>query len=369
MSDWSVGAARDLPISDSSSWDAAAARAAVFSWAGFDGDTPDPDKARRAFLLHDTGAPALRGSYKLPIATVVGGRLTVVSEGLREAARALAHTEIPEPVADRARALLDGQFRRVRGKADDQGAGVERKFAPLYQTELKADAGDKRQIEGYASTFGGDPDSYGDVIVKGAFAESLRARKPKLLWQHDQAQPIGKATRLEEDSKGLYGRWQLAGTSQALDAYELVKEGLVEGLSIGFIPKEWDYRADDGVRILHTVDLLEISAVTIPANENALITGVKADIPFDQFIARICSGLTLATDEAEALVARRGAEGRLVTDRHRAAIAQLLGKAEAELDRLRRLVGDEEARALVPKEVRFRLMQATLRLKARGIID
>ncbi len=106
---WTVSADRDLDIVERD-WDGAAAAARVFEWAGFDGETPDFERARRAFLIHDADAPELRGSYKLGFADVVDGELVAIAEGLRAAASRLPLTDAPQDALDRARAVLDAYF-------------------------------------------------------------------------------------------------------------------------------------------------------------------------------------------------------------------------------------------------------------------
>jgi HK97 family phage prohead protease len=102
-----IGAARDLPINETREWDGAAAAQRVFALAGFDGENPQPDIARRAFLVYDAAAPELRGSYKLGFADVIDGELVAIRAGLNAAASRLPQTDIPQEVIDRARAVLD----------------------------------------------------------------------------------------------------------------------------------------------------------------------------------------------------------------------------------------------------------------------
>jgi len=102
-----VGAARDLPMEESDSWDGPAAAARMFAAAGFDGDSPDAAKARRGFLVYDAANPALKGSYKLPFADIVGGELKAVDGGLRAAASRLTQTDAPKSALDEARGALD----------------------------------------------------------------------------------------------------------------------------------------------------------------------------------------------------------------------------------------------------------------------
>lgn len=224
--------------------------------------------------------------------------------------------------------------------------GLERKDFSFRITNIKAATADTpHELEGYASVFGGTPDSYGDLIAKGAFTESLRIRTPHFLWQHNQELPIGKAIHLEEDEHGLFGRWQLANTAQAKDAYEYMKEGLVQGLSIGFMAQEWDFDQDAN-RILRKIDLREISAVTIPASDVALISAVKSDIPTDQLCKQATEALRVAVREVEALHERRSADGgRTLNDRQREAVEALVREAKAAATGLAALVTPPDAEA------------------------
>lgn len=128
------------------------------------------------------------------------------------------------------------------------------------------------EIAGLASTWWGEPDAYGDVVQPGAFSASIAGRATKFLYEHHT--PIGKQLELRETDEGLYGRWSVVDTVVGTDAYKLAKAGVLDSLSIGYIPLEWELRGD-GVRVLQAIDLYEVSAVALPANENAVITAVK----------------------------------------------------------------------------------------------
>jgi HK97 family phage prohead protease len=231
---------------------------------------------------------------------------------------------------------------------------VETKALPFQVSEIKATGGEGI-IEGWASVFGGPPDTYGDVVVRGAFADSLKRRTPKFLWQHDMAKPIGKVLSLEETDYGLYGRWQLAKTQQAQEAYELMKDGLVDGLSIGFFPEESEI-SPDGDRLLKKIDLLEISGVTIGANDRALIASVKTDQPLHVLLKQATEALGVGVREAKALHERRAAEGRSLNDQTNAALDEFLSAAEAalELRALRVVPPDAEAEAAEMDLLRLR---------------
>lgn len=131
-------------------------------------------------------------------------------------------------------------------------------------------------FSGYGSVFG-VVDSYKEVVLPGAFAESLKVRRPAMLWQHRSSEPIGVYTTVREDNIGLYVEGKLAlKTVRGAETYELLKMDALNGLSIGFVTREDSYDKVTGVRSLKTVDLWEVSPVTFPANESARVSAVKA---------------------------------------------------------------------------------------------
>ncbi len=163
---------------------------------------------------------------------------------------------------------------------------LEQKITVL---DLKADA-DKREISGYAATFGG-LDSYDDTIVKGAFSATIAAKfkpaddhvKIRTLWNHNWDVPIGKPTALVEDDVGLAFSAKLARTKAADDVLEMIREKVVEEMSIGYLTKKASYREDDRaewgyVRILEEIDLWEISPVTFGADSNTSVSAKVARV-------------------------------------------------------------------------------------------
>lgn len=142
---------------------------------------------------------------------------------------------------------------------------------------------DDGTIEGYGSVFG-NVDSYGEVVVPGAFTQSLvdakrKGRSIKMLWQHDPSQPIGLWNDLAEDSKGLWVKGTLLKdvSTMAREAHGLLKAGALDGLSIGY--RTLDAEPDEkrpGVILLKKLELLEVSPVTFAANERARVEVVKA---------------------------------------------------------------------------------------------
>ena len=145
--------------------------------------------------------------------------------------------------------------------------------------EIKAVDEDKRVITGIATT--PTVDRVGDIVEpKGA---EFKLPVP-LLWQHDAARPIGHVVRAKVTKSGIEITAKIERESEPGDlknlldfAWQSIKKGLVRGLSIGFKSLEHSRRDDDdgfGLRYIRWL-WLELSAVTIPANEEATITAVK----------------------------------------------------------------------------------------------
>lgn len=129
-------------------------------------------------------------------------------------------------------------------------------------------------FEGYGAVFGNvDRDS--DIVAPGAFTDSLKTRLPALLWQHNAKEPIGRFDVVREDKKGLYVKGRLSTEGRGREAYDLLKMGALDGLSIGFVTKEAQRSRASGTRTITKADLMEVSLVTFPANEMARISNVK----------------------------------------------------------------------------------------------
>lgn len=149
--------------------------------------------------------------------------------------------------------------------------------------EFKAEISEDGTFSGYCSVFD-NTDSYGEVVKKGAFLTSLNVwqsknKMPPILWQHSRSDVIGVWTKLYEDEKGLYGEGKLLihDVAKAREAYALIKNGAIDGLSIGYYTKKWAFNEDDDVLELLELDLKEVSIVTFPANADSTVDNVKAE--------------------------------------------------------------------------------------------
>lgn len=179
---------------------------------------------------------------------------------------------------------------------------MDKKTAPVLEIKSLKDSG---EFEGYGSTFGGEPDAYGDVIAEGAYSDSLAAHKakgtmPKLFWQHNADEPIGKWTDAVEDGHGLLMRGKLnMDVQRGREAYALLKAGDIDGLSIGYRIKEYSVDTETGIWTLEKLDLIEVSIVSVGANENAVVQSVKAAKAVHDLTEKLKAGDRLTEREFE----------------------------------------------------------------------
>ncbi len=192
-------------------------------------------------------------------------------------------------------------------------------------TELKFAEGDTETMtfEGYGAVFD-NIDAYGDLILPGAFADTLADSQksgnwPAMLLQHGGGgffgggddTPIGLWTDISEDGKGLRVKGKLADTPRGQEVYTLLKmepRPAINGLSIGYRVKEYSKRTkpEEPRRTLKKLDLVEISPVTFPANGQARIHAIKSIDDLDGMadIEMFLRDAGMSRKEAKNLVAK-----------------------------------------------------------------
>jgi HK97 family phage prohead protease len=155
--------------------------------------------------------------------------------------------------------------------------------------DLELRGGDGRTIVGIAVPFdqpaevsdGGWP--YIETFRRGSFAKTIRERGPqgvKTFAKHQRISslPIGRASLLREDAIGLYSELRVSKTVAGDEVLELVRDGALDGLSVGFRAVK-DRQVRGGVERLE-VALHEISVVDAAAYAGAVITGVRSESPY-----------------------------------------------------------------------------------------
>ena len=160
---------------------------------------------------------------------------------------------------------------------------MEHKYKEFPMQKSADDAG---TISGYFSTYDRIPDSYGDVIAKGAFTETIEQRKESghpfpLCWNHDLDQIIGSVNPddIQDTDKGPLMTASFLNTPLAQEKREIVKSGVVYQFSFAYdILEAGPVELENGVKAneLRKLDLFEVSIVPVPANQNAVMTDIKA---------------------------------------------------------------------------------------------
>lgn len=217
---------------------------------------------------------------------------------------------------------------------------------------VKAAAKVPMGFEGYASTWTRTPDSLGDVVAKGAFAESLedwqeRGRTIPILWLHEMHDPgayVAKVVDIVEDAHGLkvVGEF-FEDDPQARKVHRLLKERMVNEMSFAFEVDDAETITEDGnqVRELRKVDLKEISIVPFGANSDTSIESVKT--------TQVSSRLTDVEVEAiREMVAERGVAP---------VVGEVVGKSDEAPEDGKPVVGEavsksrDEAAARISKQI------------------
>jgi HK97 family phage prohead protease len=137
---------------------------------------------------------------------------------------------------------------------------------------------DKRsyRVVGYASHFD-NIDSHNDIIRKGAFKRTINnnGKRVKTLMHHDQVMIVGRPEEMTEDDAGLLTVTSISKTALGNDLIVLIEDGVLDEMSIGYVPVSEKVDKDSGVRVISEVKLIEYSFVSLASNELARVQGFK----------------------------------------------------------------------------------------------
>ena len=152
---------------------------------------------------------------------------------------------------------------------------------PLPSRERGIDAELGGALTFVAST--GAVDRHGDTVAPEGWRLDAYRENPVVLWAHDYRRPaIGRTQSVWRDGGALLARLEFADTEFAREVEGLYRQGYQQGVSVGFRPLRFEERRDArtgaflGIRFLEQ-ELLEISAVPVPANQGALMAR-RADV-------------------------------------------------------------------------------------------
>ena len=152
----------------------------------------------------------------------------------------------------------------------------KQQFIVDFKIEKQEENSDFFEFSGLASTFTKDTDN--DIIQKGAFLESISKELPVILFQHDQKQPIGVAIEAHETNDGLFLKAQLPKDDDLVRGRVIpqMRVGSLRKMSIGGTMARDDFELKSDGRIIHKMDLKEVSLVTFPANKGAVVQSFKS---------------------------------------------------------------------------------------------
>jgi HK97 family phage prohead protease/HK97 family phage major capsid protein len=147
-------------------------------------------------------------------------------------------------------------------------------------TPANSEPGDSVYIEGYAST--NDVDRQGDVVPASVWEAGIKnyLKNPIILSQHDYDDPVGRMIDHRIDSTGL---WIKARISAAAEIFNLVKDGVITAFSVGFRVNDAEYNAATELFVIKSLELVEISVVSVPCNQNTLFSLSKAFNDADEY--------------------------------------------------------------------------------------
>lgn len=144
--------------------------------------------------------------------------------------------------------------------------------------EARAAAGDGLTLEGYGAVFNTPTridsweGTFDEIIAEGAFAKTIRDRKPVMQFDHGHdiatgSVPIGSIEELSEDKRGLFVRARLHDNARVEPIRQAIASGAIDGMSFRFrvIREEWDESGDIPVRTIREVELFELGPVVFPA--------------------------------------------------------------------------------------------------------
>ena len=151
-------------------------------------------------------------------------------------------------------------------------------FIDTDDLEVKGLSNNKSlKIAGYANT--SDKDRTGDIVLPQAWAKGIEnfRKNPILLFQHDHSKPIGRVNQITVDKKGIFVEANVSEAAETQHGIKtLISDGTLKSFSVGFRVKDAEYDKRNDTLVIKDVELLEISVVSIPANQNSLFSVRKS---------------------------------------------------------------------------------------------
>ena len=160
-----------------------------------------------------------------------------------------------------------------------------------FETKALKKGSKSLKIAGYANTTA--KDRSGDVVTAEAWAKGVEnfRRNPVMLYQHKHDAPIGRIDKIQVDKKGIFVEGSVSDAAEKLHGIQtLIKDGALKSFSVGFRVKDGKYNREDDSMTITDVELLEISVVSVPCNQDSLFSIRKSfdnDQDYKEFVTSI----------------------------------------------------------------------------------
>lgn len=185
-----------------------------------------------------------------------------------------------------------------------------RSFTPELEVRAASSGGDGRTIEGLAVPYGQRQQITPDLteqFARGAFNHQLRAPN-RVVFARDHLMLggtlIGRAVELRDDAAGLWGAWRVSRTPAGDETLELVKDGVLDELSVGFRERQ-NRRESDGTITRVKADLFEVSVVLQGAYGRGATVAAVRELAADEAAAQCptCAATRARAERAAAILA------------------------------------------------------------------
>lgn len=193
----------------------------------------------------------------------------------------------------------------------------------VFKSVSQDEEGNDLIIHGMAST--DDKDRVGDVIDPKAWHDGLKnySTNPIILFNHDYNRPIGRAMEINPTGKGLELKAKIS--KAAGDVVGLIKDGVLGAFSVGFMVKDADYDSKSDTFVIKQAELLEVSVVSVPANQAAVFSVQKSfssQEEYQNFVnsfksVNLASGQELADNSNDALAGKTPEDHKVVDTQER----------------------------------------------------
>lgn len=199
--------------------------------------------------------------------------------------------------------------------------------------EKSVDADESIFISGYAST--NTPDRAGDVVPSSVWEKGLTnyLKNPIVLAYHDHDKPVGRMIEHKADKKGLWIKARISSASEEI--YNLVKDSVLTAFSVSFRVMDAEYNAATELFVVKELELIEISVVSVPMNQDTLFSlskSFKDEEEFKQFKSQFAPESNPAKGlEASTAASSTTPKGKQMDNTELQAVANMAAKAAVDL--------------------------------------